>query len=73
MSFNFQNNKLFFVGISLGSNTSIESGAAVLDTNLNIITLDKLFTIDDVKYMLDNFVGKLIVLFDKVAVYAVCR
>ena len=58
MSFNFQNNKLFFVGISLGSNTSIESGAAVLDTNLNIITLDKLFTIDDVKYMLDNFVGK---------------
>ncbi len=58
MNLNFKNNKLFFVGISLGSNSSTESGAAVLDTNLNILTLDKLFTLDDVKYMLDNFVGK---------------
>jgi hypothetical protein len=51
-------NKLFFVGISLGSCATSESGVAVLDRNLNIITLDKLFSIDDIRFFLNNFVGK---------------
>lgn len=56
--FNFKENKLFYIGISLASNTSSETGVAVLDTNLNVLTLDKLFTLDDIKYMFDNFAGK---------------
>ena len=58
MDIKFKNNKQYFVGISLGSAASSETGAAVLDSSLNVITLDKLFTMEDVKYFLDNFVGK---------------
>lgn len=54
----FSSQKHYFVGISMASGTSIESGAAVIDSDLNIITLDKLFTMDDVKFFLENFVGK---------------
>lgn len=58
MNIEFKHNKQYFVGISLGSAASTETGAAVLDSSLNVITLDKLFTMEDVKYFLDNFVGK---------------
>lgn len=58
MNIEFKQNKQYFVGISLGSAASTETGAAVLDSSLNVITLDKLFTMEDVKYFLDNFVGK---------------
>lgn len=51
-------NKLYFAGISLGSSSTSETGVAVLDQNLNIVTLDKLFSIDDVKFFLNNLVGK---------------
>lgn len=51
-------NKLYFAGVSLGSSSTNETGVAILDKNLNIITLDKLFSIDDVKFFLRNFVGK---------------
>lgn len=51
-------NKLFFVGISLGSNSTNESGVAVLDKQMNIITLDKLFSMEDVRFFLKRFVGK---------------
>ena len=51
-------NKHYFVGISLASGATLDSGAAVIDRNLNIITLDKLFTMDDVKFFINNFVGK---------------
>lgn len=54
----FTDNKQYFVGISLGSAATTETGAAVLDSKLNIIMLDKLFTIEDVKFFMDNFVGK---------------
>ncbi len=50
--------KTSFIGISLGGLSTIESAAAVLDRNLNVIMLDKLFSMSDVKYFLDNYAGK---------------
>lgn len=50
--------KLFFVGISLGSNSTNETGAAILDRDLKIITLDKLFSMEDVRFFLKRLVGK---------------
>lgn len=51
-------NKLYFVGISLGSNSTNETGVAVIDKDLNIITLDKLFSMEDVRFFFKRFVGK---------------
>lgn len=51
-------NKLFFVGISLGSNSTNETGVAILDKNLKIITLDKLFSMEDVRFFFKRLVGK---------------
>ncbi len=53
-----KNSKVTFIGISLGGLSTIESAAAVLDCNSHIIMLDKLFSMSDVKYFLDNFAGK---------------
>lgn len=50
--------KTSFIGISLGGLSTTESAAAVLDRNLKIITLDKMFSMSDVKYFLDNYAGK---------------
>lgn len=51
-------NKLFFVGISLGSCSTNETGVAIIDRNLNIITLDKLFSMEDVRFFFRRMVGK---------------
>lgn len=51
-------NKLFFVGISLGSNSTNETGVAILDRDMNIITLDKLFSMEDVRFFLKRLVGR---------------
>jgi hypothetical protein len=50
--------KTSFIGISLGGLSTIESAVAVVDRNLNVIMLDKLFSMSDVKYFLDNWAGK---------------
>lgn len=50
--------KQSFVGISLSPSATVESAAAVLDSNMKIITLDKLFTMQDVEFFLDNLPGK---------------
>lgn len=50
--------KQTFVGISLGNQSSYDTGVAILDKNLKIITLDKLYTIDDIKFFLNNLCGK---------------
>lgn len=52
----FQDKK-FFVGISFSSISSNESAVAVLDDNLNILLLDKLYTLNDVDFFLKNFQG----------------
>ena len=50
--------KISFIGISLGGLSTTESAVAVLDKNLKIILLDKLFSMNDVKYFLNGFSGK---------------
>ncbi len=50
--------KISFVGISLSGLSTTESAVAVLDGNYNVITLDKLFSMNDVKYFINNFPGK---------------
>jgi len=48
------NNKLCFVGISLTSSSQSETGIAVLDRNLNLIRVDKIFAINDLEPYLKN-------------------
>lgn len=50
--------KFTFIGIALGGQSTTESAVAILDKNLKIITLDKLFSMSDIKYFLDNYAGK---------------
>jgi hypothetical protein len=50
--------KHYFVGISLASAATTESGVAILDSNLDVITLDKLFTMEDIKFFFENFISK---------------
>ncbi len=50
--------KVSFIGISLSGLSTIESAVAVLDKNLHVVMLDKLFSMNDVKYFLDNWAGK---------------
>lgn len=50
--------KILFAGISLGGLSTTESAVALLDRNLHVIMLDKLFSMSDVKYFLDNLAGK---------------
>lgn len=52
-----KNSKITFIGISLSGVSTMESAVAVLDNNLKIIMLDKLFSMTDVKHFLDNFAG----------------
>ena len=59
MSLNFNKNlKHTFVGISLASNSGNETGIAILDKDLKIISLDKAFTMNDLSFFFDNFVSK---------------
>ncbi len=53
-----KNSKVSFIGISLSGLSTIESAVAVLNSDLKVITLDKLFSMNDVKYFIDNFPGK---------------
>ena len=53
-----KNSKVSFIGISLGGLSTIESAVAVIDNNMHVIMLDKLFSMSDVNYFLDNFAGK---------------
>lgn len=47
-----------FVGLSLGSSSSIESGVAVREAQTgNLIHLDKLFSISDIELFFDNYVS----------------
>lgn len=53
-----KDSKVSFIGISLSGLNTIESAVAVLDRNMNIIMLDKMFSISDIKYFLENFAGR---------------
>lgn len=50
--------KFFFIGVSLSSSSTTETGIAVLDSDLNINLLDKIFSMKDLEYFLDTFQSK---------------
>ena len=59
MTIDFNKNlKHTFVGISLAPHSNSETGIAILDENLKIITLDKIFTMDDMHFFFEKFVSK---------------
>jgi len=45
----------FFIGLSLGATSSVESGIAVMQDDGNLTYVDKLFSMNDVTYFFDNF------------------
>jgi len=50
--------KIFFVGIALSNSSNYDTGVAVLDDKRKIISLDKFYTIEDIKLYLDNYFSK---------------
>src|SRR5574344_778 len=47
----------YFVGISLSTASTVESGVAVIDESKNIIFIDKLFKMRDLEHFFNNFVS----------------
>ncbi len=45
----------YYVGLALASNSNTDSGVAVLDEDNNLILVDKLYKMDDIKHFFDNF------------------
>ena len=45
----------YYIGLSLASSSSMDSGVAVIDEDNKLITLDKLYKITDVIYFFENF------------------
>ena len=45
----------FFVGLSLGSASTVESGVVVLDRFNNLILVDKLFSMNDIQHFFENY------------------
>ena len=55
---NNKKQKLFYIGLSMGSNSANETGVAVMDKNFKIISLDKLHSMSDIGHYFDILVGK---------------
>ncbi len=49
--------KISYTGISLSNLSTVESAAAIIDKDLKIVKLEKLFSMSDVKYFIDNMTG----------------
>ncbi len=47
----------YYIGLSLSANSSMDSGVAVLDSDNNLIMLDKLYKMNDVIFFFENFVS----------------
>lgn len=45
----------YFIGLMLSSGANTESGIAILDSNNEIIHLDKLFSMQDIEHFFENF------------------
>ncbi len=50
--------KISFIGISLSNLSTVESAVALIDKDMNILRLEKLFSMSDVKYFIENLSGK---------------
>lgn len=51
-------NKLSFVGISVKSDTTEDSGIAILDEDLNLKFVDKAYRLNDIKFFVENLGNK---------------
>lgn len=45
----------YYVGLSLGASSGMDSGVAVLDEDNNLILVDKLYTMNDIMFFFDNY------------------
>ena len=45
----------YYIGLSLASGSSMDSGLAVFDENNTLILVDKLYKINDIMYFFDNY------------------
>lgn len=45
----------YYIGLSLSANSSTDSGVAVLDSDNNLIMLDKLYKMNDVAFFFENY------------------
>ena len=45
----------YYIGLSLASGSSMDSGVAVIDENNKIILIDKLYKMNDVIFFFENF------------------
>ena len=50
--------KFHYIGLSISHAATEETGIAVLDSDLNLLRLDKIYRLNDIKFFLDNFCGK---------------
>ncbi len=50
--------KNFYIGLSMGSNSTNETGVAVMDKDFQIISLDKLHSMNDISYYFEIMSGK---------------
>jgi hypothetical protein len=46
--------KIFFIGLSIGSAGSVESGISLIDRELNLIRTDKVYNLSEIKHMISN-------------------
>jgi len=46
--------KFCFIGLSIGSAGSVESGISVLDRNLNLVKTDKAYNLSEIKQLISN-------------------
>jgi len=52
------NNKLIFIGVSMASSATSETGIAVLDTDLNLLKVDKGYNVNEIKLCINNISHK---------------
>jgi hypothetical protein len=50
--------KFYYIGLSISHAATEETGIAVLDNDLNLLRLDKIYRLNDIKFFLENFCGK---------------
>lgn len=48
----------YYVGVAMSASSTVDTGLAIIDADNNIITLDKLFTMQDIEHFFNNFPSK---------------
>lgn len=55
---NSSSKKFYYIGLSISHAATEETGIAVLDDDLNLLRLDKIYRLNDIKFFLDTLCGK---------------